>query len=106
MLLPKQVVQVEKIRQWAVITWTLSRGSFYVNIRVKLARYVCNSESKWKILDEVENTICTCIKAYFRPETSTWKVLASIGVRAGGAGGAAAPPKILGSKRNLGKASF
>ena len=77
MLLPKQVVQVEKIFQWAVTTWTISRGSFYVNIRVKLARYVCNSESKWKILDEVENTICTCIKAYFRPETSTWKVLAS-----------------------------
>ena len=65
MLLPKQVVQIVNICQWAVTTWTKSRGSFYVNIRVKLARYVCNSESKWKIRDEAENTICSCIKAYF-----------------------------------------
>ena len=63
MLLTKQVVQVQNICQWAVTTWTKSRGSFYVTVRVKLARYVCNSESKWKLLDEVENTICTCIKA-------------------------------------------
>ena len=63
MLLTKQVVQVQNICQWAVTTWTKSRGSCYVTVRVKLARYVCDSESKWKLLDEVENTICTCIKA-------------------------------------------
>ena len=32
MLLPKQVVQVQSICQSAVTTWTISRGSFFVNV--------------------------------------------------------------------------